>query len=446
MNKREFLQKSGALVGGTLVGARASTAQESSRFNWARNYRYQARRLHSPKTTEELIQIVRGNRHLKALGTRHSFNAIADDAENQVSMEHFNGIAIDAKAGTATVGAGVPYGRLAPVLEERGFALHNLASLPHISVAGACATGTHGSGNENGNLSTAVTALEMVTAAGQVVTLSRESDPEKFRGAVVNLGGLGIVTKVTLKLMPTYRVQQVVYQNLPLAELDRHFDEIFSRAWSVSLFTDWQKKQIAQVWVKTRLGAAAEPPAPNEWFSARLATKRLHPLADHSAENCTEQIGIAGPWYERLPHFRMDFTPSSGEELQAEYFVPREKGLEAIHAIERIGDQVAPHLFISELRTIAADDLWMSPCYQRPALAIHFTLKPDWPAVRTLLPKIEQQLAPFGARPHWGKLFTIDPARLRSLYEKLPAYRSLANEYDPEGKFRNQFLTANLFG
>jgi len=383
---------------------------------------------------------------VKALGARHSFNGVADSTGDQISLKHFDQMALDRKSRTVTVGAGVTYGRLAPYLDSNGYALHNLASLPHISVIGACETGTHGSGNKNGNLSTAVTAMEIVKADGDLITLSRERDGERFQGTVVALGGLGVTTKVTIAVEPTYSMKQVVYENLPLNELETHFDEIFSSGYSVSLFSDWQNHRATQVWIKSRVdrGSSSEPRT--KFFGATLATRKLHPLAGHSAENCTEQMGIPGPWYERLPHFRMNFTPSSGAELQSEYFVPREKGYQAILAVERLRDHITPHLFISEFRTIDADDLWISPCYKRPAMTIHFTWKPEWASVRKLLPMIEEQLAPFDARPHWAKLFTIAPSRLKAQYEKLPDYQELLKSYDPSGKFRNEFINTNIFG
>ena len=318
-------------------------------------------------------------------------------------------VALDPKARTVTVEAGVTYGRLCPYLHEKGFALHNLASLPHISVAGACATATHGSGVKNGNLATAVSALEFVTADGDVLTLSREKDGDTFLGAVVHLGALGVVTRVTLDVQPTFLMRQDVYENLPLAQLADHFEEIMSSGYSVSLFTDWQKKRINEVWIKRRVdGRDRRPPIrTSTGRGSRPGTSTRSP--NSPAENCTEQMGVPGPWYERLPHFRMGFTPSSGKELQSEYFVPRKDAVEAILAVERLRDRVSPHLQISELRTIAADRLWMSPCYERPSLAIHFTWKPEWDAVRELMPVIEKELAPYEARPHWGKLFAMEP-------------------------------------
>ena len=447
MDKRQFLKASGVFITGTLLSRLESGEQQAAtRTNWAGNYTYSTDRLDLPKTVAEVQEVVKSRSQLKGLGACHSFNGIADTTGDQVSLKNLDQMVVEPKSRTISVGAGVTYGQLAPYLDEQGYALHNLASLPHVSVVGACATATHGSGNKNGNLATAVAGMEIVTADGELVVLSKERDGERFRGAVVALGGLGVVTKVTLDVQPTFQIRQVVYENLPMAQLESHLDDIFSSGYSVSLFTDWQNHRLTQVWIKSRVEQGASFKLEPEFLGAKLATGKLHPLAGHSAENCTEQMGIPGPWYERLPHFRMNFTPSSGAELQSEYFVPRDKGYQAILAVEQLRDDVAPHLLISELRTIDADNLWMSPCYNQPSLAIHFTWKPEWPAVKKVLPMIEEKLAPFDAKPHWAKLFTMSPSRLKSLYVRLSDYQALLAHYDPHGKFRNEFLNTNIHG
>jgi xylitol oxidase len=426
----------------------AAWAQGERLTNWAGNLEYSTGSVFYPRSVDEVRQLVMKHERVKALGTRHCFNTIADSRDHLISLKDMrNVIAFDAGARTVTVEGGINYGQLCPQLQEKGFALHNLASLPHISVAGACATATHGSGVRNGNLATAVTGLELVTADGTIVTLSKDKDGERFLAAVVGLGALGVVTKVTLALQPAFEVRQYVFEDLPLSQMQDHFDAIMSAGYSVSLFTDWQRDRVNEVWVKSRVDSVAKDDvAGKEWFGARAATKNLHPIAELSAENCTEQMGVPGPWYERLPHFRMGFTPSSGKELQSEYFVPRQQAVEAILAIQRMGAQIGPHLFISEIRAIDEDALWMSPCYKQPSVTIHFTWKQDWPAVGRLLPLIERELAPFKARPHWGKLFTLPPATLHARYEQLPAFRKIAAEYDPRGKFRNAFLEKNVLG
>ena len=447
MDKREFLKTSGAMLATTLLSklTPAQTTPES-RTNWAGNYTYSTNNLDEASTVDNVVHLVRSHSHLKPLGARHSFNGIADSTVDQISLKHLDQIELDAKAKTVTVGAGVTYGQLAPYIDNRGFAVHNLASLPHISVVGACATATHGSGNNNGNLSTAVRAMEIVTANGEVVIFSRERLGDKFQGTVVGLGALGVITKITLNVQPRFQMTQMVYEDLPFSQLEHHLNEVFASGYSVSIFTDWQNQRATQVWIKRRVEEDVHTDSKETFYGAKPATRNLHPLAGHSAENCTEQMGVPGPWYERLPHFRMNYTPSSGAELQSEYFVPRDKGYAAILAVEQLRDHITPHLFITEFRTIAADDLWISPCYQRPSMTLHFTWKPQWPEVKRVLPLIEEKLAPFGVRPHWAKLFTMPSARLRSQYAKMPAYREIIDQYDPGRKFRNEFIDRNIYG
>jgi xylitol oxidase len=447
MSKRTFLELVCGLLAWPIASVRSAWAGASRLTNWAGNLEYGTNRLYTARSLGEVREHVRKEGRLKVLGTRHCFNTIADSRYGFLSLgEMDEANALDPQARTVTVPAGLRYGQLCPYLHERGFALHNLASLPHISIAGACSTATHGSGEKNGNLSTAVAALELVTASGDVVRLSEEQDAESFRGAVVGLGALGVVTRVTLRVQPAFEMRQYVYEGLPLRQLADHFDAIEASAYSVSLFTDWQGGRLSEVWIKSRTEDGPAFDAPAELFGATRATRNLHPIAALSAENCTEQMGVPGPWYERLPHFRMGFTPSAGQELQAEYFVPRRHAVEAILAVERLRDQITPHLLISEIRAIAGDRLWMSPCYGRDSVAIHFTWKPEWPAVRRLLPVLEKELAPYEARPHWGKLFSVPPSDLRSRYERLPEFVKLARKHDPKGKFRNDFLDRNIYG
>jgi xylitol oxidase len=446
MNKRTFLKLSSATIATSAISHLSAWTAPDKLTNWAGNLEYSTETLYAAKSQQQIQDYVKKQSKLKVLGSRHCFNNIADSKDAFLSLKPLDEIvSLDPHARTVTVDAGITYGKLAPLLDAKGFALHNLASLPHISIAGACTTATHGSGEKNGNLATAVSALEIVTASGDVVKLSRQQDANFFQGAVVGLGALGVITKITLDIQPTYQMRQYVYENLSFAAMKDHFDAIQASAYSVSLFTDWQNDNFSEVWLKTRTEKDHAFNAKPEFFGAKLATKNLHPIAALSAENCTEQRGVPGPWYERLPHFRMGFTPSAGKELQSEYFVPRQHAVEAILAVERLRDQITPHLLITEIRAIAADDLWMSPCYQQPCVTIHFTWKQDWPAVSQLLPVIEKELAPFQARPHWGKLFTMPPQQLHSHYKKLPEFTALTKKFDPNGKFHNDFLSANIF-
>jgi alditol oxidase len=447
MTKRTFLKTSAGLASGAALsqlGACSPANKKEHLKNWAGNLEYSTGNVHYPKTVEQVQETVKKCSKLTALGSQHAFNKIADSTQNQVSLKEMNKVlSLDKTAHTVTVEAGMKYGELAPYLHQNGYALHNLASLPHISVAGSCATGTHGSGVHNGNLSTGVAAIEFVNAAGAVVNLSKK-DGEEFEGAVVGLGALGVVTKLTLDLQPTFNMKQYVYRNLPMAALEKNFDTIMSAGYSVSLFTDWKNKNINEVWIKSKAATDDAAPEP-ELFGAKPATKNLHPIEDIAAENCTEQMGVSGPWFERMPHFKMGFKPSAGKELQAEYFVPIEHAYEAIMAMEQLHEKITPHLFISEIRAIQQDNLWMSPCYKKTCVALHTTWKQEVDTVMNLLPLVEAQLAPFNARPHWAKLFTMAPSVLQSGIEKLGDFKELVKKYDPNGKFRNDFLNRNLY-
>jgi xylitol oxidase len=429
------------MMAGSALSPLVDWAQGEKITNWAGNLTYSTSTLHKVASIDEVSRWVRSHPRFKVLGTRHCFNDIADTKDEFLSLSGLNKvISLDKANHTVTVDSGIRYGELAVFLNDNGYALHNLASLPHISVAGGVATATHGSGVHNGNLSSAVLAMEFITASGETVSLSRHQHGEQFLGAVIHLGGIGVVTKLTLAIQPTYQIRQYVYENLPMAQLEHHFDEVMSAGYSVSLFTDWRNRNINEVWIKSKVGEGQNFGTQPEFLGARAATKNLHPIRENSAENCTPQMGVPGPWHERLPHFKMGFTPSNGKELQSEFFVPREHSYAAIMAVEKLHEQISPHLFITEVRCIAADDFWMSPAGHQASTAIHFTWKPEWDAVKKLLPQIEAALAPFKTRPHWGKLFTMPHSRLAQLYPRMHEFQQLLRHYDPNGKFRNAFL------
>jgi xylitol oxidase len=444
MNKRTFLKTSTAIAAGSVLSRLTGCMPaEKPLKNWAGNLEYRTSNVYYPKSVDEVRDIIKTNKKLRALGSMHSFNRIADSSEAQVSLRDMNKVVeLDNAWHTVTVEPGIKYGEVCQYLDENGSALHNLASLPHISIAGSIATATHGSGIGHGNLSTPVVGIEFVNAAGEVVQLSA-NDGDVFNGAVVGLGALGVITKIKLRLVPAFKMHQLVYRNLPMDMLEHNFMAIAQSGYSVSLFTDWKNKNINEVWIKSKSEGIASGFAP-EFFGAKLATRNMHPIETEAAENCTDQMGVPGPWYERLPHFKMGFKPSAGKELQSEYFVAIEDAYEAIMAVAKLADQINPYLFISEIRMVAADELWMSPCYKKSCVAIHTTWKQE-DVVYQLLPKMEAALAPFNPRPHWAKLFTLAPEVLQSRIEKLGDFKALVSQHDPEGKFRNEFLERNLY-
>ena len=404
--------------------------------NWAGNVVFAARAVHRPDSVAQLQELVAGSERIRALGSGHSFSRIADTTGDLVTLSGLPPVVeIDAAAGTATVGAGLRYGEITGRLHEAGFALHNLGSLPHIAVAGACATGTHGSGDANGALATAVSAVELVGADGELHTV-RRGEPE-FPGSVVALGALGIVTSLTLDLQPAFGVRQWVYEGLPLAAAE----EALSCAYSVSLFTYWEGAGFEQVWVKQR---DTEPDLPQKWLGATRAEAPRHMVRGVDPVHCTPQLGEPGPWHERLPHFRLAFTPSNGEELQSEYFVPRAALPDALHALDAIRDRIASALLVAEVRTVAADDLWLSLAEGRDSAALHFTWIPDTATVLPVVAAVEAALEPFAPRPHWGKVFGISPATVAARWPHLTDFRHLLAKHDPEGRFRNEMLARYL--
>ncbi|MGY1829434.1 D-arabinono-1,4-lactone oxidase [Geodermatophilus sp. SYSU D01180] len=405
---------------------------------WAGNLTYRAARVHRPRTVAEVQEVVAGSERVKALGSRHCFNDIADTTADLVVLDDLDtGVEVaradDDGGGVLWVPAGMRYSELVRALAGTGRALHNLASLPHITVAGATATGTHGSGNRNGSLATSVAGLELVRSDGGVVVLG-EGDAD-LPGAVVHLGALGVVTRVALRFQPTFDVANTVYVDMTWDRLFADLDAVADAAYSVSVFTDWHR--VTSVWVKSR---PEDPAAPEDFFGARAATEPTHMLPDTPVENLTQQLGVPGEWHERLPHFRAEFTPSKGDELQSEWFVPRRHGRAAVEALRGLADRVAPLLQVSEIRTVAADELWLSPASGGDVMALHFTWLPDQPAVTAVLPEVEAALRPLGARPHWGKLFTTGAEELAGLYPRMADFRALVRRYDPRGAFRNDYL------
>jgi xylitol oxidase len=409
--------------------------------NWAGNYTYQAQKMHRPATIEQVQEILASAASVHVSGTRHSFNGIADAPEMITLLDMPADIVVDHKAQTVSLGGSVKYGDLARVLNDEGVALHNLASLPHISVAGAVATATHGSGVTCGNLATAVAALEIVTSGGEIIKASR-GDPD-FEGLVVGLGALGAVTRITLDVQPAYEVKQRVFEGLGWKALYDHFDEITSCGYSVSIFTRWGETND-QVWVKSRTDQPDQ--VEGDLFGATAAAVDRHPIIEYDPSACTPQLGRPGLWSDRLPHFRMDHTPSSGEEIQSEYFIPRRHALSAIEAVRALSDRIRPILWVSEIRRVAADRLWMSMAYEDDSVAIHFTWKREPEAVQVMIAQIEDVLMPFQARPHWGKVFHADAAAIAPLYKRHSDFVRLVERLDPRGAFRSAWLKAHVLG
>jgi xylitol oxidase len=407
--------------------------------NWAGNHTYGARSIARPRSLAELQELVAGADRIRPLGSRHSFTGLADTHGVLVSVADLTDpsasgeVQVDARTRTATVPAGASYGLVAAELDRQGWALASLASLPHLSVAGAVATGTHGSGDRAGSLSVAVAALETVGADGELVRTARGD--EGFDGSVVALGALGVVTRVTLDVEPTYVVRQDVFTGLPWSVVESELDAITGAADSVSLFTRFDDTGVRQVWCKSR-GADS----PTDFFGAPRATQVLHMLDGAPTESVTDQTGAPGPWHERLPHFRLEFTPSRGAELQSEYLVPRRHALLALAELRRLQPALAPLMQNAEIRTVPSDPLWLSASHAEDVVGFHFTWELDEVGVYAVLPEVEAALLPLGGRPHWGKCFVAGAAELAPMYPRWADFRQLREARDPGRKFGGPFL------
>jgi len=425
--------------------------------------------LHEPCTVEEVQAIVRHSSSvLRVLGSRHCFNGIAD-AEELLSLGSMKGVvSVDFAARRVTVWGGTTYGELCLELEAHGLAVHNLASLPHISVAGAVATATHGSGQRNGNLASAVVGLQLVTGRGDVVELDEESDALALREAVVGLGCLGVVTQLALRVEPSFAMRQRVFDGLFLNALSQErLDAVLGAGYSVSLFTSWRPAAEGSddvefhVWLKQREVGSEDH---HSWPTVEQLTigaeaplrgciecsEPQHVYKGMDPSTCTDQ-SRPGPWHERLPHFRFDFQPGFGEELQSEYFVPRSAAVEGLRAVQAVAPTIIPFVLVSEVRSIAADDLLLSPHAQgqvgtEGSVAFHFTWrKQEAEVMMQVLPVLEHALEPFNARPHWGKLFAMPRERLEQLYGgALSEFRSVMHRYDPDGRFCNSWVEATI--
>lgn len=408
------------------------------RTNWSGTVDFTSS-LALPTRVDEVQDLMRAHDRVLAIGSAHSFSRAAVGPGLHIgTAELTGGIDIAPDRTCVTVPAGIRYAELGTALYEQGLALAAMASLPHISVGGAVATGTHGSGDAIGTLSSAVTALEVVTPDGNLRWVRRDTDDD-FAGWVVALGALGLVTRVTLAVEPAYDITQSVLVGLDLDVVEERFDDVFGAATSVSVFTRWRPEPDAQLWLKCRRDREGAWPGDPD-FGARPSARKMHPLEDLDPVHCTEQ-GIAGPWHERLPHFKAEFTPSSGDEIQAEYLLPRANAVQGIRAVRGLAARITPLLHVTEIRTMRADDLWLSPAYGRDTVGIHFTWHKD-ERIFNVLPAIEEALLPLGARPHWGKVTLATPDQLVAAYPRFGDFHRLVDGLDPSGRCRSVVVDA----
>ena len=421
--------------------------------NWAGNFAFTATRLHRPTSIGEVQRVVAASQKIRAIGARHSFNGIADSPADQIDLSGIDpDIMIDQQRMTVTVGAGISYGDLSLFLQQQGLALHNLASLPQVTVAGAIATATHGSGDGNKALSSAVAGLELVVSDGSLQRI--EWGDADFEAMVVSLGAFGIVTRVKLAIEPTFDIRQDAFVDMPWDELLAKFDAISSAAYSFSIFTKWSGSTVSRIWLKTRMGAARPSEFDIETLGSNLGSNLgLKPGVPYSVPATVENplallnpFGVPGPWSDRLTHTRREIAPVPADQIQSEYLIARPQLGKAVAIIRSMAETVDALLYATEIRTIAADEFWLSPAYRQDTIGLHFTWKKEADAVDAVTKELEAALIPLGAKPHGGKLIHAEAATLAPLYPRMADFRSRARGRDPEGKFRNAYLEKHVFG
>jgi len=419
------------------------TNSEPIGWNWSRTHCFGATELRRPTSIGELQQsivaAVASGQGVRTIGSRHSFTDIADSdvvVDLGALPEQF---AVSPDRTSVTVSGAMTYARLASLLEPHQLAIANMASLPHLSIAGAISTATHGSGTTNGNLATAVLSLKIMTSAGELRHVQR-SDTQ-FSAAVVALGAMGAIVAIELAVEPAFDVEQAVHNRLSWSRLHPSLDEVFDAAYSVSVFTDW--RDHVQLWTKRRVDQATLDHA--TLHDGVQASQPEHPVPGADASSCTNQQE-PGLWSHRLPHFRSDEVPSVGAEVQSEFFVERALMGQAIERLRSIGDALEPVIMVSEIRTIGADNIWLSPQYQRDCAAFHFTWHHDVVAAHAAADLVTDTLAPLRPIPHWGKVF--DPRRFDfdQLYPNLRSALACFQEWDPTSTFTNAWMRNTISG
>ena len=410
---------------------RGMSTPQTPRTNWSGTVAYRFTDASAPTSVEEVRSLVASHQGLRVVGTGHTFNDVAA-GEHAVLMNAFTDVEPAADGASVRVGGGATYAQVAEALRPHGLALGNLASLPHIGVAGAVATATHGSGRDVGNLATFVRAVELVTGSADVITL-RRGEPD-FSGAVVSLGALGVVTALELDVEPERPWRQQVLLGLAEEEMGDRMEEMQGLARSVSIFTRWDGSP-ARVWLKRR-GDDPDEPVPDGLVAA---TTPQHPIEGLDAVNCTPQLDEPGWWADRIPHFRTGFLPSNGDESQSEYHVPLEHGAAAVEALRSAGPELADALQTSEIRTVGADEHWLSPQHEQATWSFHFTWTSAPGAAERAAEVLETALADCGARPHWGKIFHRAPRP-----DRLGDFRTLRARLDPDERFVNDWVRRTL--
>uniref|UniRef100_A0A915D0Y3 FAD-binding PCMH-type domain-containing protein n=1 Tax=Ditylenchus dipsaci TaxID=166011 RepID=A0A915D0Y3_9BILA len=419
-------------------------------LNWGGNFNFSTQDIKYPTTTAGVQQLVKECKgKIRPVGTRHSFSEIANTNDTLICLVHMNLIlSVDPSVPSVTVQAGITYTDLIPFLQSIGLAIPMMASLGEISIAGAINTAVHGSGAGIGNLATQVLGLQMVLADGSVVQYSKGQNDTELAAATVGLGALGIVTQVTLQAQPTYNLAINVFENMDMSVLDTQLYNITHSGYAINMWSTFGTPGVLdQVWITTKVDSNGVNAYGNvsQLYGAPAATAQSSPIAALPPTYVVPQMGIVGPYYERLTDYDLGLSGQEGQQTQSEYYVDFDDFVPALKALQTLSAEINAVVYVALFRITEKDELWMSPQYKKTTMAIHFSWQPKLDQVMALLPKIEAALAPFNPIPHWGKLYTLKPEQYLPLLPKYPEWREQVELHDPTHKFRNKWLEENIF-
>lgn len=422
--------------------------------NWGRSASVRPVRVERPRSPEGVQRAVKAAQAqgltVKAVGAGHSFTGIAVAPGVLLELDDMQGlVSADAGSGLVTVLGGTRLHRMPGLLAPYGLAMQNLGDIDRQSIAGAIATGTHGTGKGFGGIATQVRGLTLVTAEGEFLRIDAERNADMLSGAVVGLGALGIVVEVTLQCVPAFLLH-AVDSRVPIDDALETLHERAADADHLEFY--WHPHtDVALMKTQTRLPeSAARHPIPmlrrwvdetvlsNGVFGAYCAASRIAPAIIPPFNRLAVRLTGHAEYTDRSHRVLVHDRAVRFREM--EYAIPADDVVPAVQAIRKLIDQRGWRIeFPIEVRFAAADDLWLSTAYGRDSayVAVHRYWRAD---PRAYFDAVEQIMLDLGGRPHWGKLHSLDDEQLRARYPRFDDFLALRNRLDPGRLFGNRHL------
>jgi len=427
------------------------TSQVGRWSNWSGSVKCSPVEIVKPRSTDELTKMVgaygRAGRHVRVAGSGHSFTPVVQSGDVLISLEEMQGIeAIDAERSSVTVLGGTVLKDLGDMLFEHGLAQENLGDIDVQSISGAISTGTHGTGTRFGTLSTQVEGLTLVTAAGEILECSSECEPDVFKAAQVSLGTLGVIAKVKLRVVPTKRMHyQGQRKQLAdcLANLGQYKQENSHFEFFWFPFTDGVQAKF--------LNETTEPVSKSTFwgnFNKVVLENYVYWLLSESCRLfprlCKTVCHISARSIATIDEInyshRLFTTPRMVRFQEMEYNIPVEHTVAVIHEIQECIQQHQFQVnFPLECRFVHADDIWLSPAYQRESAYIAVHMYRGMP-YDSYFHSIEEIFKRYQGRPHWGKMHTRIAGELAALYPHWHDFQRVRAALDPQGVFLNSYL------